>query len=221
MRLLHHRAILEHQVGIHDQGETYLERLIEAMRLSPPGPALEYALVPISIASISRIKGPVDRYDVAESAAETVLSSPSINQHYAIVAKAGLALFAVEIGDMVTAAEQYAALQPYRGTVLYFGLISVDRLLALLARTIGRPEQAGAHFEDALAFCRRAGYKPELAWTCYEYSEALLQPAERSGTGEGLKIDALLDEALAIAEELGMRPLGERVVSRRESLEAK
>ena len=43
------------------------------------------------------------------------------------------------------------------------GIISDDRLLGLLSHTIGELDQAVAHFEDALTFCRKAGYRPELA----------------------------------------------------------
>jgi hypothetical protein len=78
-------------------------------------------------------------------------------------------------------------------------------------------DQAAAHFEDALAFCRNAGYRPELAWTCCDYADTLLQrndPADRE------KAMSLLDESLAISSELGMRPLMERVLSRRDILRA-
>ncbi len=77
--------------------------------------------------------------------------------------------------------------------------------------------QATEHFEDALAFCRKAGYRPELAWTCHDYGELLLQ---RKGPGDQAKAMSPLDESLAISTELGMRPLMERVLSRREILQA-
>ena len=40
-------------------------------------------------------------------------------------------------------------------------LVSTDRLLGLLAQTMGNFDQAAEHFEDALSFCLRAGYRPE------------------------------------------------------------
>ena len=94
---------------------------------------------------------------------------------------------------------------------------SVDRLLGLLAQTMGKLEDAMSHFEDALAFCRKAGYRPELAWTCCDYADAL---RERDGERDVAKATSLLDESLAISSELGMRPLMERVLSRREILRA-
>ena len=74
-----------------------------------------------------------------------------------------------------------------------------------------------AHFAEALGFCRKTGYLPELAWTCCDYADALL---ERDDAGDREKAMALLDEGLALSRDLGMRPLMERVLSRREILKA-
>ena len=82
---------------------------------------------------------------------------------------------------------------------------------------MGNLVQAVAHFEDALAFCRKAVYRPELAWTCCDYADNL---RERDAEGDRPKAITLLDESLAISSELGMRPLMERVLSRREILKA-
>ena len=67
-------------------------------------------------------------------------------------------------------------------------------------------------FEDGLESCQ-----PELAWTCCDYADALLQRNEPGGRE---KAASLLEESLAISSELGMRPLMERVLSRREILKA-
>ena len=82
---------------------------------------------------------------------------------------------------------------------------------------MGEFDKASEHFEDALEFCRRAGYRPELAWTCCDYADTLLQRGE---PGDREKAVSLLDESLAISSELGMRPLMERVLSRRDILKA-
>ncbi len=76
---------------------------------------------------------------------------------------------------------------------------------------MGNLDRAVIHFEDGLAFCRKADFRPELAWTCCDYADALLQ---RNGSGDRTKAMALLDESLAIATELGMRPLMARVTER-------
>ncbi len=82
---------------------------------------------------------------------------------------------------------------------------------------VGDFTKAAIHFEDAISFCRKAGYRPELAWTCCDYSDAL---KERDGDGDRATAMTLLDESLAISTELGMRPLMERVLSRRDILGA-
>ena len=114
------------------------------------------------------------------------------------------------------AEEQYNHLLGQQGTMI-FDLSSVDRLLGLMSQTMGNLAKAADHFEDALAFCRTAGYRPELAWTCCDYADML---RERDGEGDHAKAVSLQDEALAISSELGMRPLMERVLSRREILKA-
>ena len=91
-------------------------------------------------------------------------------------------------------------------------------MLGPLAQTIGKLGQTAGHFEDSFLFCRKAGYRPELAWTCCDYADLLL---ERNGPDDRNKAMSLLDESLAISSELSMRPLMERVLlSRREILQA-
>lgn len=143
--------------------------------------------------------------DVAKELAETVLSLPAAIPWYTNMARAALSLVAAQRGDIRMAQEQYIALQPAKGSMVHY--LTADRLLGLLARTIGQLDEAAAHFEDALTFCRRAGYRPELAWTCCDYADTLLQ---RNGPGDNARATSLLDEARSVSSELGMRPLLDR-----------
>ena len=127
----------------------------------------------------------------------------------------GLSLLAAARQDAASAEALYADIAS-RPSYNWW-LITHGRVLGLLAQTIGNLDQAVTHFEDALAFCRKAGYRPELAWTCCDYADTL---RERDGEGNRAKAIALLDESLVISSELGMRPLMERVLSRREILGA-
>ncbi len=213
--LLGYRAALEHQIGDSHQGEAYLDRLVEAMRHAPPGPGPEYACPASLIPVVASITGDVSRLDVAEEAAAAVLSSSSVTPLVALWVRQGLALTAVLGHDGPAAAEHYAALEPHRRRM--HSVVAVDRLLGLLDMALGRFDEAVARFEDALVFCRKAGYQPELAWTCHDYADTLLQ---RNEPGDREKAMSLLDESLAISSELGMRPLRERVLSRREILKA-
>ena len=97
-------------------------------------------------------------------------------------------------------------------------VMAADHLLGLLSQTMGNLCQAVGHFEDALTFCREAGYRPELAWTCHDYADALLQ---RNDAGAREKAVSLLDESLFISTGLGMKPLMERVAALQEQAESR
>ena len=212
--LLSHRVLLEHETGEPAQGEVYLERLLEAHRRASPDQINASVLGSLVMTAIvARITGIPGRLEIDEAAAQAALSELTPTQ--AIFRKAGLALLAVQKGDRSAAGDHYAYFQGHRGTMI--GTISVDRLLGPLSQTMGNMDQAAAHFEDALAFCRKAGYRPELAWACYDYADAL---RERDVPGDKDKAVSLLDESLAISSKLGMRPLMERVLPKREILGA-
>ena len=66
----------------------------------------------------------------------------------------------------------------------------VTVVLGLLSQTMGNLDQAVDHFEDALVFCRKGGYRPELAWTCCDYADML---RERDSEGDRAKAISLLD----------------------------
>jgi hypothetical protein len=210
-RLFGVRLVLEYSLGDYGVGRAYLGRLQEAARSAPPGPVADHIFVASLIPLVSRIACSDEGLDAAEATAEGVLSLPRIAPGLAMVAKVGKALIAVERADGEAAASLYGELEPQRGTGVFLLALAVDRLLGLLAATCDRIDPAFGHFEDGLAFCERAGYRPEYAWTAADYADALLQ---RGGTADRTRAVALQTEALAIARELGMRPLVERVTSR-------
>ena len=210
------RASLEYQAGDLAEGEAHLEQAVEVMRSRTPDATPGYTWPAARIPLVARITGGTDRFDVAQTAAEVVLTS-SPAPLLASFARAGLALMAVQQENVEAASEQYAALESLRGTFLCVGLLATDHLLGLLAQTMGNLSQAAEHFEDALAFCRKEGARPELAWTRCDYADALLQ---RSLEGDRQKAMALLDEGLTTSREQGMRPLMERVLARRQILSA-
>ncbi len=163
----------------------------------------------------------------AEAAARDVVAHPELPPiwlMWEMEAQAALALVAVLRHDGLTAAEQYAVLKPYDNTVTLTGTVCIGRLLGLLAHTMGNLDAAQAHFEGALAFCRKAGYRPELAWSCYDYANMLIQPVGATGQpplrNAREKAISLLDEALSISTALGMKPLMERTAALKEQVEA-
>ena len=218
-RLLGTRMLMEYETGDDIQGHGYLERLVEALRLVQPGPKYDYASVALLISAVARIAHGGDQLHIAESSAATVLSADSATPLISRFARIGLSFVAVLRGDVEAAKEQYASLGLAAGSILF---IAIDRVLGLLAQTMGDLDQAVIHFEDALAFCRKAGYRPELAWTCHDYAEMLL--ARGNGRtplqDDRSKALSLLEDALAVSTELGMRPLRERVTALQERAES-
>ena len=65
--------------------------------------------------------------------------------------------------------------------------------------------------------CSGGGFRVDLAWSLSEYAGVLL---ERDAPGDRERATEHQDEAIAIAQELGMRPLLERLLAQREMLEA-
>ncbi|MFQ6028289.1 MAG: helix-turn-helix transcriptional regulator, partial [Dehalococcoidia bacterium] len=195
--LFKNRAQLESQMGNLELAQTYLDRL--------PDDLWRVMTVP----QISYIANWTDPLDEVTEAGKTILTSSEYPSPFLDLAnRAGLAFSAVVRGDKQSAQEQYDALEPLTSMLIPALLITTDRLLALLAHTTGNLETASQHFEDALAFCRRAEYRPELAWCLYEYSNTLSQ---RSGPGDPEKATALAQESLSIAEELSMIALLNRL----------
>jgi len=216
-------ALLEFQLGENDAGEAYLHRLLDSVPggwRSPTATITQgpYTVPAVVIPVVAYITGDMAHFDLVEAVAQAIFSLPDAPPPaYLHGGQIGLALIAVQRRDETAAGELYGALQPIAGTMAPQSNIgpglSVDRLLGLLSQTMGNLERAAGHFDDALTFCRKAGYKPELAWTCCDYAGMLLQRSAQSNRANAM---TLLDESLAIATELGMRPLIKRVDARQE-----
>ncbi len=116
------------------------------------------------------------------------------------------------LGDEAVAALLYPELEPLAGTNLMIGhLVScygaADRYLGMLAATLGEGERAAEHFERALELNRRMRADTWLAHTAYEYGRALAQ----RGARERAYASALLGEAAALADRIGMHALSSRI----------
>ncbi|MGH3082927.1 MAG: ATP-binding protein [Gaiellaceae bacterium] len=196
-------ATLEYEVGDDDAGDGYLARLQEvAASVQPPGPIADYVFLAAVLPLVARMAGSSQGLDVAEAAAERVLSLPRLAPALALYATSGQALVAVKGNDAVAAERAYGFLRPHRGTASFFLPMTIDRMLGLLAAVCGDMDAAADHFDDGLTFCDRAGYGPEYVWTAADYAEALLR---RSSPGDREKAKSLQAEALKTANELGMR----------------
>ncbi|MBI4218575.1 MAG: hypothetical protein HY682_00420, partial [Chloroflexi bacterium] len=217
-RLLVAGVIPRFQAGHPKEAEPLLDSLLDIAKRTRavPGavPALLGATVAIPLAR--SIDGRSEGIEQAWQAGRTVLAC-SRSPFEEAEARTGLAVTAVLRGDVDEAREHYERLSSQGGHMLAWATISGGRLLGLLARTTGKPDDAATHFQQAIAFCRRAGYRPELAWTCHDYAD--MQVSGKPAL-DRQSVKALLDEGEQIALELGMVPLVTKFASLRERLAA-
>jgi len=216
-------ALLEANVSGPEVARSYLQRVAEHLveRLQERGHRF-YGSFPLalyfeSIPLAARMVGLAEHLELAGTSAKAVLALPNAMPCEVLSSRVTLGLIAVERNDVQDARVQYQALQPHAGMASPGSGVLLDRVLGLLAGTMGDPDRAAGHFEAALAFARKAGFRPELAWTCCDYADLLLG---RNSPGDPERATSLLDESLAVAQELGMRPLVERVNSRQKMLKA-
>lgn len=209
------RAMLHHELGRFTEGEADLKRCMEILRGVESGPTLEYGFASNLIPMVARITGVESQLDAARASGEAVRNSPSATTFFAIMATSGLAMVSVLHDDEPAARQHYAELSSYRGTMSPWCLTAVDRVLGLLSQTMGDLEQALEHFGDSMAFCKKAGYRPELAWTFHDHAGVLLQraagdPADTTQADRDLA-RSLLEEGLALSQDLGMTPVTDRM----------
>ena len=76
-RILCDLALIEHEVGDHEQGEYYLELLQNVLTKAKPGPTPAYVYSSTAFQIAARITGNTDRLDDAERTSFVVLSSPT------------------------------------------------------------------------------------------------------------------------------------------------
>ena len=126
-----------------------------------------------------------------------------------------LAELCAYFGDRRYAAGLYDMLLPAAShfAVVGFGSVfrgSIARPLGLLAATLGRPDEAAAHFEFALHQNARVGASPFVAQTQYDYAYFLLR---RGNAGDREKAKALVSEALETATRLELARLHDKLLA--------
>jgi DNA-binding CsgD family transcriptional regulator/tetratricopeptide (TPR) repeat protein len=114
--------------------------------------------------------------------------------------------------DESMAALVYPELEPFATTNVMVGHLvscygSADRYLGMLAATLGDQARAERHFERALELNRGMGAATWFAHTAYEYARSLLA----SGRRHRSRAEALLGEAAALGERIGMPSLLARI----------
>ena len=210
-RLLMQRVILESQCGNRLEAEDYLERMETVVLGYEAGPTTANSCLAFTSPLVRSILGEIKCPEVGEAAIAAVLSSPAATRFFSTWVRIGASLLAVLNDDTESAGELYAALKPLAGfSAVNFNL---DRALGLLAGCLGDLDSAVGHFQNADGFYRRAGFQPDLAWTCLEHSAALTR---RGAPGDRDTAVTILGEARSIATGLGMTPLVDKAAELQE-----
>jgi DNA-binding SARP family transcriptional activator/class 3 adenylate cyclase len=109
-----------------------------------------------------------------------------------------------DLDDAGRAALLYEELGPYHALHGTWGTATMDPVahyLGLLATTLGRYDEAEAHFEEAARIDERIGAPAWLARTRLGWARMLVR---RAGPGNAERAAELAGQALAAAEELGL-----------------
>ena len=126
----------------------------------------------------------------------------------------------VALGDRGAAAILYAALEPYRNSLVLGGHLiacygSADRYLGALAETAGRARDAERHYIRAIEVDSAAGSPTWLAHSQVRYARFLARQGRRDGPARARD---LLDDAIANARAVGMPVVERRAIELREEL---
>ena len=178
-------AILENEVGHRAEAR---RRLKAVTGDGDDRDGERYSMAAFISASIGRTTGNRRMLDAAERLGSETLGIGGVAGHVEARARIALAVVAVERGGRESAREQYVALLPYRGVMTNGHPPVTDRVLGLLAQTLGRIDDAAAHFKDALDFCQDRIHG-EQGHVSYEYARPAVRTARPRRPRAGNRVD--------------------------------
>jgi DNA-binding CsgD family transcriptional regulator len=208
-RVLFYLAMTECETGEFERAEACLKKLLDLgnrPETGAPSPEWAYAA---AVAWMARATGRLDRIALAKEIIRRDRGSSWDRLDYWWLPGFVAAL----TGDAESAADCYQKLIRGPSPPRYFA----PYLLGLLARTVGRLDDAAVHFQKSLDFCRAGSFRPTVVWAAYHYAETLL---ERGRPGDRELAQSLAQECIAIAAELGMKPLHQRALALLQRAEA-
>jgi class 3 adenylate cyclase/tetratricopeptide (TPR) repeat protein len=171
----------------------------------------------VSQAALALIHCELDRRVEARSVFEKLAADDFANHPYGVNWLAGMALSAevcAELGDVPGAVVLFHLLAPYADQFVTTGplncLGSVARYLGRLATTLGRLDEADAHFAAAVAAHTRIGAPAWLVRTQLDWADLLLT---RQGPDDVQMAVKLLDQALATARQLALNTVAQQAIT--------
>jgi class 3 adenylate cyclase len=121
------------------------------------------------------------------------------------------------IGDVERAGPAYEKLLPYEGLVIVVARAAacngpIDRVLGLLAQTMGRLDDAERHLGNAVEIATRMGDRPGMALCGLALAEVLL---ERDRDDDRVRALERLSTVLGTSREMGARWIADRALEAR------
>jgi predicted ATPase/class 3 adenylate cyclase len=208
-RVLSLLACMAYELGEIDVADGYKQRLMDLVSLVPPGPSVEYACLAQTAARAFAATMRGSDADLVRPAARAVLASPVVGTPLLkSQACLGLAIVAHLTKDQTTARELLAAIEVL-GSMVGWSLLQSDHARGLLLETLGRVDEAVEATETSLAWLPTA-CRPNRAEAAYDGARIRLK---RDATGDRARARGLIDEAIALAQQLGMKPLLEKLMA--------
>jgi DNA-binding CsgD family transcriptional regulator/tetratricopeptide (TPR) repeat protein len=205
------RVLLECQTGHRKAGNAYLEQILADERRTGPWP-LAGAITAIVLSQIGGLWNDNSSCDAALRTSHGVLERRPTIPMAQTGARLSRGLVAIYRSKPDECEEELEFLERFKGINMMPFLLT-DRLFGSLAHCAGQTRRAIVHFENAVAFCRKNGYRPELAWTLYDYARTLLDSGSRD---DRERAATLLREGHALSSLLGMRPLAAAIAAFRQ-----
>ena len=161
---------------------------------------------------VSRITGQPAYFEITEKIVNQRISDHDQEAR----ARMARGLMAVQREDRDSVVDDYEKLRTCAVIMLEnFHSMTRYRALGIFAAFIGRLDDAIGHYEQGYTFTKTGSFRPEFAWTCCDYADAVLK---RRSAGDRRKGQELLEEGLEMATLLGMKPLMKRIQERQVKL---
>jgi hypothetical protein len=145
------------------------------------------------------------------------IADDSISNIYKEAALLSLAYSAPMRADHDECAELLECIRPQGRHMAFFAGAHIGRIRGRLMHHLNKLDEAYEEYSETETLLRHAGFRPEFVALCRDFAGLL---SDRDAPGDREKATDLQDEAIAIATELGMKPLLERVLAQRDTLTA-
>ena len=207
-RLNAQAALAAYHSGDLEQADHFAHRVAEITASIPPGPDVEHTYATTLPARGAHITGRPPDAAAVRASARGVLESPVPRTPlFRAMVHVALATVASMTNDRA-AAEELLPIIEAQGAWFPDYHVHSDHVRGLLLETLSRMDDAVDAMEAALAWLP-AEYRPIRAEAAYDCARLRLK---RGAPGDHERARALIDESLAEAQALGMKPLVERIL---------